>query len=65
MLGLPDNCAVKSTCYGLSMLGPGSGTIRRPGLVGVGVALFEWAWPCWSGCVTVGVDFKTLIPAAW
>jgi hypothetical protein len=25
------------------MLGPGSGTIRRCGLVGVGVSLWEWA----------------------
>jgi hypothetical protein len=38
---------------GLHMLGPGSGTIRRCGLVGVGV------------CVTVDVGFKTLILAAW
>jgi hypothetical protein len=37
------------------MLGPESGTIRRCDLVGVGVAL----------CVTVGVDFKTLILAFW
>jgi len=28
-------------CGGLNMLGPGSGTIRRSGLVGVGVALLE------------------------
>ena len=28
-------------CGGLNMLGPGSGTIRRRGLVGVGVALLE------------------------
>lgn len=38
-------------CDGLYMVGPGSGT------VGVSVALLE--------CVTVGVDFKTLILAAW
>jgi hypothetical protein len=29
----------------------------------------EWdyleVWPCWSRCVTVGVDFKTIILAAW
>jgi hypothetical protein len=25
-------------------------TTRRCGLVGVGVALLEWVWPCWSGC---------------
>jgi hypothetical protein len=30
-----------------------------------GVALLEWVWPCWSGCVTVGVGFKTLIIDAW
>ena len=30
-----------STCDGLNMLGPGSGTIGRCGLVGVGVALLE------------------------
>ena len=30
-----------------------------------GVALLEWVWPCWSGCVTVGVGFKTLLLAAW
>jgi hypothetical protein len=29
-------------CDGLYMLGPGSGTIRRHGLVGVGVS--PWAW---------------------
>jgi len=28
---------------GLHMLGPGSGTIRRCGLVGVGVSLWVWA----------------------
>jgi hypothetical protein len=44
-------------CGGLYVLGPGSGTTRRCGLVGVGVALLEWVWPCWSGCglVRVGV----------
>jgi hypothetical protein len=36
------------------MLGPESGTIRRCSLVGVGVALLEWVWPCWSGCGLVG-----------
>ena len=40
------------------MLEPGSGTIRRCGLVGVGVAL-------WSRCVTVGMGFKTFILAGW
>jgi hypothetical protein len=50
------------------MLGPGSGR-RRHGLVGVGVALLTWVWPCWSGCglvgVTVGMGFRTLVLAAW
>jgi hypothetical protein len=40
-------------CGGLNMLGPGSGTIRR------------YVWPCQRECVTVGVDFKTLILAIW
>jgi hypothetical protein len=30
-------------CDGLYMLGPGGGTIRRCGLVGVGVPLWAWA----------------------
>jgi hypothetical protein len=38
-------------CDGLYMLGPGCGTIRKCGLVGVVVS------------VTVGVGFKTLILA--
>jgi len=51
-------------CDGWYILGPGSGTIRRCGPVGVGVALLEWVWPCWSRCVTVGVGFKTLTLAS-
>ena len=39
-------------CDGLYMLGSGSGTIRPCGPVGVGVALLERVWPCWSRCVT-------------
>ena len=35
------------------------------GLVGVGVALLVWVWPCWRKCFTVGVGLKTLILAAW
>jgi hypothetical protein len=31
------------TCDGLYMLGPGSSTFRRCGLVGVGVSLWIWA----------------------
>jgi hypothetical protein len=45
-------------CGGLNMLGPGNGTSRRCGLIGIGV-------PYWKKCVTVGVDFKTLLLAAW
>jgi hypothetical protein len=30
-------------CGGLYMLGPGSGTIMRGGLVGVGMSLLVWA----------------------
>ena len=46
-------------CGSLTMLGLGSGIIRKPcwsgcGLVGVGGALLEWVWPCWSGCGLVG-----------
>jgi len=32
-----------SLCDGLYMLSPGSGTIRRCSLVGVGVLLWSWA----------------------
>ena len=38
-------------CHGLNMLGPGNGTVE--------------VQPCWTRYVTVGVDFKTFIPAAW
>jgi len=31
-------------CDGLHMLGPGSGTIRRCGLVEGSVSLWGWAW---------------------
>jgi hypothetical protein len=31
------------SCYGLYMLSPGSGTIKRCGPVGVGVSLWAWA----------------------
>ena len=37
-----------SLCDGLYMLDPGSGTFRRCGLVGVGVALLELV--CCCGC---------------
>jgi hypothetical protein len=36
-------------CGGLNMLGPGSGTIRRCGLVGVSVVLLEKVCHCGSG----------------
>jgi hypothetical protein len=36
-------------CGGLNMLIPGSGTIRRCGLVGVGVALLEEVCHCEGG----------------
>ena len=36
--------------YGvLNMIGPGSGTIRRCGLVGVGVALLKEVYHCGGG----------------
>jgi hypothetical protein len=37
-----------ASCGGLNVLGPGSGTVRRCGLVGVGVALLEEV--CHCGC---------------
>lgn len=43
---------------GLTMLGPESGTVKRRGLVGIGVA-------CWRKCFTVRQDFETLLVAAW
>ena len=41
-------------CGGLNMLGPGSGTVRRCGLAGVGVALEEV-------CVRLGIGCGTLL----
>jgi hypothetical protein len=38
---------------GMNMLGPGSGTIRRCGLVGVGVALLKEVCHCVCVCVCV------------
>ena len=35
-----------------------SGTIRRYGLVEVGVALLKYMWLCWKKCVTVEVGFE-------
>jgi hypothetical protein len=53
-------CICVHTCGDSNMIGPGSGTIRRCGLVGMGVALLEWVWPCWNGCGLVGVDVALL-----
>ena len=36
-------------CGGLNMLGPGNGTIRRCGLIGVGVAFLEEVCHCRAG----------------
>jgi hypothetical protein len=36
------------------MLDPGSGTIRKCALVGLGVV-------CWRKCVTLGVGFEALL----
>jgi hypothetical protein len=38
---MEKSCSVY--CDGLYTLGPGSGTVGRCGLVGVGVALWVWA----------------------
>ena len=46
-------------CDGLNMLGPGSGTISRYGLVGIGVALME------EVCVTVWVSNEILLLTTW
>jgi hypothetical protein len=55
--GLPEPCTwlpallalFTAYCGGLYMLGPGSGTIWRCGLVGVGVALKEEMCYCQGG----------------
>ena len=36
-------------CGSLNMLGPGIGTTRKCGSVGVGVALLEEVCHCWGG----------------
>lgn len=54
---LPAHCEFCVGRYaGLSMLGPGSGTIWKYGLDGVGVALLKEM--C---CVIMDMGFKTLI----
>jgi hypothetical protein len=40
------NSLIFAKCRGLNMLGPGNGTIRRCGIVGVGVALLEGLYHC-------------------
>ena len=50
----------EATCDALYVLGPGSGTIRRCDLAGVGVALLKWVWPCWGRCGLVGVGVALL-----
>ena len=44
-------------CGGLNMLGPGSRTIRRCGLLEV--------WRCWKMYVTVRVGFENCLLATW
>ena len=50
--------AVKDHCDGLYILGPGSVTIWRCGLVGIGVTWLEWV--CHCGC-----EYKILTLVAW
>ena len=45
-------------CDGLYILGPGSGTTSRFGLVGIGVTWLEWV--CHCGC-----GYKVLSLVAW
>jgi hypothetical protein len=46
----------QGACDGLYILGPGSGTIRRCGLVAIGVTWLEWV--CHCGC---GYKILTLV----
>jgi hypothetical protein len=48
----------QNNCGSLNMHGPESGTIRKCGLVGVGVALLE-------AVCHLGMSFVTLLLAAW
>jgi hypothetical protein len=41
--------ATQGECGGLNRLGPGSGTTRRCGLVGVGVSLMAEVCDCGNG----------------
>ena len=45
--GVPGQPWLHSKCDGLYMHGPGSGTTRRCGPVGVGVASLEWFVSLW------------------
>ena len=51
-------CNMLPSCDGLYILGPGSGTIWRCGLVGIGVTWLEWV--CHCGC-----GYKILTLVAW
>jgi hypothetical protein len=44
-----EELTLKPYCVGLNVLGLGTGTIRRYGLVGVGVALLEEMCHCGHG----------------
>jgi hypothetical protein len=50
----PKSGSSEMNCGYLNMLGPGSATIRRCGLVGGGVASLEEVWPRWGRCGLVG-----------
>ena len=49
---------IYTQCDGLYILEPGSGTIWRCGLVGIGVTWLEWVYHC-------GCGHKLLTLAAW
>jgi hypothetical protein len=44
-------------CHGLYILGPGSGTICRYGLVGIGVIWLEYVCHCGCGLKTLTLVF--------
>jgi hypothetical protein len=43
-------------CIGLAQ----GAAATRCGPIGVGVALLEWVWPCWSRCGLVAVSVALL-----
>ena len=47
-------------CDGLYMIGPGSGTIWRCGLVGVDVSLLAWALRPYSGYLEASILLAAL-----